>query len=223
LTASVVKSYHEACPLKNRRAKNKNWWFNSELCSLKRACNRAWNRRAADGLGPLRSARMAYKAACRKAQRDSWRAFCESVDGVSPTARLHKILSKDNLKQVDTLRLPNGECINEESEVLKCLLSTHFPECVESLENVSNTSNFGVHKSVWHQSRRIDSHSNFRRAILSFHPYKSAGMDGIFPGLLQYGVDILVNPLHEIFTASLSLGYIPSAWQQVKVVFIPKL
>jgi hypothetical protein len=47
-------------------------------------------------------------------------------------------------------------------------------------------------------------------------------MDGIFPALLQEGREILVPYLVKIFRACLATGYVPMAWRQVKVVFIPK-
>jgi hypothetical protein len=47
-------------------------------------------------------------------------------------------------------------------------------------------------------------------------------MDGIFPALLQEGWEILVPYLVRIFRACLATGYVPMAWHQVKVVFIPK-
>jgi hypothetical protein len=59
-------------------------------------------------------------------------------------------------------------------------------------------------------------------AINSFAPYKSPGVDGIFPAMLQQGREILIPHLIRIFRACLATGYVPTAWCQVKVVFIPK-
>ena len=55
--------------------------------------------------------------------------------------------------------------------------------------------------------------------IDSFVPYKSPGMDGIFPALLQEGREVLIPHLVRIFCACLVTGY---TWCQVKLVFIPK-
>jgi hypothetical protein len=43
----------------------------------------------------------------------------------------------------------------------------------------------------------------------SFAPYKSPGMDGIFPALLQEGREVLVPDLVRIFCACLAIGYVP--------------
>lgn len=59
-------------------------------------------------------------------------------------------------------------------------------------------------------------------AVRSFQPYKSAGVDGIFPALLQSGEVVLIPSLMKIFKASLRFNYIPSNWRLVRVIFIPK-
>jgi hypothetical protein len=53
-----------------------------------------------------------------------------------------------------------------------------------------------------------------RWANEGFGSFKSAGKDGIFPGLLKNGIEILFGTLVKIFTACLELGYIPEAAPQ---------
>ena len=55
-----------------------------------------------------------------------------------------------------------------------------------------------------------------------FAPYKSPGIDGILPALLQEGWGVLIPYLVKIFCACLVIGYVPAIWPQVKVVFLPK-
>ena len=69
---------------------------------------------------------------------------------------------------------------------------------------------------------RIITHRRVEWAIESFAPYKSPGMDGIFPALLQEGRGVLIPYLVKIFRACLVTGYVPVVWRHVKVVFIPK-
>jgi hypothetical protein len=59
-------------------------------------------------------------------------------------------------------------------------------------------------------------------AIFSFQPYKSPGMDGIMPIMLQRGFELLAGKLLMLLQASLALGYIPVSWRHTKVVFITK-
>jgi hypothetical protein len=56
----------------------------------------------------------------------------------------------------------------------------------------------------------------------SFAPYRSTGVDGIFPALLQQAREVLFPHLVRIFRACLATGYVPAMWRQVKVVFILK-
>ena len=65
-------------------------------------------------------------------------------------------------------------------------------------------------------------HRRVEWAIDSFVPYKSPGVDGLFPALLQEGREVVIPYLVRIFCVSLATGYVPSIWQQVKVMFIPK-
>jgi hypothetical protein len=59
-------------------------------------------------------------------------------------------------------------------------------------------------------------------AIDSFAPYKSPGVDGIFPALLQRVREVVIPFLVRIFRACLAPSYVPAMWRQVKVVFKPK-
>jgi len=74
----------------------------------------------------------------------------------------------------------------------------------------------------WRVAARIFTYRRVRWAIDSFAPYKSPGMDGIFPALLQEGWEILIPYLVRIFCACLATGYVPAMWCRIKVMFIPK-
>jgi hypothetical protein len=69
---------------------------------------------------------------------------------------------------------------------------------------------------------RIVTFRKVQWAIVTFASYKSPGVDGIFPALLQEGREVLIPYLIRIFCACLATGYVPTAWRQVKVVFIHK-
>jgi hypothetical protein len=74
----------------------------------------------------------------------------------------------------------------------------------------------------WQVAAKVVTYQRVGWAINSFAPYKSPGMDGVFPALLQKGQEILIPYLIRIFHACLATGFIPAIWCQVKVVFIPK-
>lgn len=57
---------------------------------------------------------------------------------------------------------------------------------------------------------------------MCFQPFKTPGLDEIFPALLQAGRGIIGPLLCRIFRACLVFGHIPLSWRSTKVVFIPK-
>jgi len=59
-------------------------------------------------------------------------------------------------------------------------------------------------------------------AISTMAPYKSPGQDGIYPVLLQKGLQSLPYPLCKIYRASISLGYIHKIWREAMVAFLHK-
>jgi hypothetical protein len=59
-------------------------------------------------------------------------------------------------------------------------------------------------------------------AIDCFGTFRAAGEDGIFPGLLQQGIQIIIGHITKKFAAYLVYGYIPLACRAVRVIFIPK-
>jgi len=59
-------------------------------------------------------------------------------------------------------------------------------------------------------------------SIHSFKPYKSLEPDGIIPAHIQQAGQIAINLLKKIFQSILAVGELPTAWQETKVVFIPK-
>jgi Reverse transcriptase (RNA-dependent DNA polymerase) len=58
--------------------------------------------------------------------------------------------------------------------------------------------------------------------INNFKPYKSPGSDQIVQALPQRGIKILLPTLVLLFRASNSLGYLPKAWRNARVVYIAK-
>jgi hypothetical protein len=60
------------------------------------------------------------------------------------------------------------------------------------------------------------------KAIDSFAPYRSPGMDGIFPSPVTRGMGAPCPLPCRDFFACLVNGYVPAIWHQVKVLFIPK-
>ena len=71
-------------------------------------------------------------------------------------------------------------------------------------------------------SRRVITFYKLKWAVFSFQPYKSPGMDGIMPIMLQQGFELLGRKLLMLLRTSLALGYISMRCRHTRVVFIPK-
>ena len=118
--------------------------------------------------------------------------------------------------------VPSGLRTQSEGETLDLLLATHFPGSICAEGGVLPASTCHTNRLDWQVAVRIVSYRTVQWAIHSFAPYKSPGVDGIFPALLQEGWEILIPYLIKISRACLGTGYVPTAWRQVTVVFIPK-
>src|SRR5262249_26842423 len=59
-------------------------------------------------------------------------------------------------------------------------------------------------------------------AIHSLSPFKSPGLDGVYPVLLQRGWDLVKEHIRVIYTACIAFMYVPVRWRTAKAVFIPK-
>jgi len=79
-----------------------------------------------------------------------------------------------------------------------------------------------VPSTNWHVASTMVTPDRISWAIKTMATYKSPGIDGIYPILLQKGLQHLLDPLCAIYRASLALGYIPQIWRASRVTFMPK-
>jgi hypothetical protein len=69
-----------------------------------------------------------YKKEIRKAERSSWRGYCQKIDDVPGGARLTKITAKQAINMVGSMKWPNGCHTQTASEALQELCRVHFPD-----------------------------------------------------------------------------------------------
>lgn len=115
------------------------------------------------------------------------------------------------------LKAPNGVWTESCEESLNLLLDTHFPG---SSTNVINLNEEHIVNNIINDD--LITKEKIEWAIKSFDSYKSPGPDGITPAELQMSLDIILPALENILLSCISMSYIPKAWREVKVVFIPK-
>ena len=117
---------------------------------------------------------------------------------------------------------PSGRRTQSEGETLELLLTTHFPNSEITQETAAPSAVLPARRPDWRLATTVVTYRRVEWAIDSFAPYKSPGLDGIFPALLQKAREVVIPHLVKIFRACLETGYVPAIWRQVKVVFIPK-
>ena len=115
---------------------------------------------------------------------------------------------KETLEELFRVYFPGSEIILEPSGGWDCL-ELEFPKWKGSKEDLA-------------VSRGVISYDRLKWVVFSFQPYKSLGIDGIMPIMLQQGFELLVGKLLMLLRASLALRYIPMSWRHIRVVFIPK-
>ena len=127
----IIKSYNVSCPQHKIRRKTDNIWWNTELTCLHREARKAQRKAIKSKLGneweAFEQAQWIFKNAVRKAERDSWRLFTESMNSHCATARLAKLMRQNESVQVSNVLRPNGEFTESSVETMNCLLDTLAP------------------------------------------------------------------------------------------------
>ena len=74
----------------------------------------------------LKTARLQFKKACRKAKKRHWRKRISEIDRTVVTASINKMLNKENNAEIGLFTKPNGQrcTVDETMDLLK---DTHFP------------------------------------------------------------------------------------------------
>lgn len=225
LTESLVSAFEENCPLTRRKCRTSLHWWNEELEALRKENRRLLNRARRTGK-PLHIKEHKFmqqylKKSIRKAKTRAWRIFCDGIGSYGEATRLYKCLSKNRNVIDGPLIRSDGAFTESDSEALTELLQVHFPDCT------FQASETGIEKFLVGdlQSDRVNvivTKQKLVAAVEMFSPLKSPGHDGILPIMLKEGMLELCDILVSVFRSSLSMGYIPTLWRKVRVVFIPK-
>jgi hypothetical protein len=221
---ALISYYENNCPPRPVRRGRSSLKLSTKLEALRREISRLFNRRRAKNephsLELYREAQRSYRKEVCKAFKETWRSFCSPLNDLPRSARLHRALSRDPKNRLGSLVAPTGG--QSEGETLDLLLNTHFPDSAPVEGGAEPAAICRTTGLDWRIATRIITYRRVEWAINSFALYKSPGMDGIFPALLQSGREILIPYLLKISCACLATGYVPAICRQVKVVFIPK-
>ncbi|XP_047987120.1 uncharacterized protein LOC125226978 [Leguminivora glycinivorella] len=223
ISKGIVRAFEDNCAPKLKLTKRLVPWWNSKLKKLRGKTRKLFNRaKRTNDWETYRKALNEYSKEIRKAKRASWRRFCEEIENTPQGARLHRLLSKTRTSQVGLLKRQDGSYTVSEMETLELLVETHFPGAALSNSSRDSESWHRPRPEDWRQAATIIRPGIVRWAINSFKTFKTSGLDGVSPLLLQRGAEVLIPHLVRIFRASYAWGYLPEQWNKVKVLFIPK-
>ena len=126
----------------------------------------------------------------KKAKRDSWHSFVDSMNNQTPTARLVKIIRRNETVRVSNVIKHNGEFTKPPLETLNYLLDILSPGS-QQIENHATRSdlvdNTFIRPEDTEMIANICSFKRLGAAINEFQPFKAPGPDGLYPVLLQKG------------------------------------
>jgi ribonuclease HI len=192
-------------------------YFDDKLVKLRKEVRKQFNSSYRSGdWSTYKTLLREYNKARRTAKHSEWVKFCEEIETVKDTGRLRKLLSK-SYAPPSNIQLEDGSWAQSTEETNKILLSTHFPGCLDGLgrreealtEYTEHSADFITYeKVIW--------------AINSFSPFKSPGMDGIIPKMLQVTAKRVAPLLVSIYKLCIESNTVPERWKQVRVIFIPK-
>lgn len=224
LQSCIISAYEESCPIKTATHTMEVPWWNRNLTTLRAETRRLFNNAKRNGdWSSYKTSLTEYNKEIRKAKRSSFRSFCETISDTPTAARLHRAMAKGKCENASSLRRPDGTYTGNEEQRLLYLLDTHFPGSAPYQNTHSMENQIRPNSIEWKRAAEIITGERIEWAISTFQPFKSPGVDGIFPVLLQKGAKELIPFLLNIFRGSLALGYIPEKWRRAKIIFIPKL
>ena len=111
--------------------KKDNIWWNFELASLRKEARRAWRKaiktRQNQDWKAQKLGLPNFKKAVKRAKRDSWHSFVESMNSQTSTARLVKIIRRNETVRGSNLTKHNGEFTEPPLETFNYLLHILSP------------------------------------------------------------------------------------------------
>ena len=144
------------------------------------------------------------------------------MSNLAAPARLQRLMKMGGKREIGTLRDKHGNFSTTPEETLNILLDYHFPnrDRANEVEELDFYDNIGMINR--NMIDKIVSKEAIKAAIESFSPYKSPGVDGIFPIMLQKGIDVLSEHLEYLYKRCLEEEKVPELWLESRVAFIPK-
>ena len=228
ITNTLVDAYESSSPLIVRQETTNTKWWNKKLHTMRKNMNKTFRKAKRNLLNvdyenimaDFKLKRKDYKKAILKAKSKSWQAFCESTKDISCTAKLQKLLCKDKSAKLTALIDKHGNFSETNCHVLDILIDAHFNGALVA-PNIGKNTDLRNEVNV-DLINKIITQEKIEWAVSKFEKYKTAGPDCVFPGMLQSSLYRVLEHLTLLYRQCLINSYIPKAWKEVNVIFIPK-
>ena len=226
---AIIEAYHKSNkPRKKKQGDLKPPWWSNDLDSLKarvKRCDKKYRRtkQEEDRIARNRAANE-YRSAFEKAKKKAWREYCSGIGKTDEASRIVKIMKNGRRADISTIQRKNGTFTGNQIETLQELTNTLFPECQREEKQISESNIQLIEENEElspDTAEEIVNTARITAAIKMFKPYKSPGKDGIYPILLQRGLEILTPHLARIYRTSITSGRPPKQWLITRAVFIP--
>ena len=226
LTQALKDSLDVHAPYKPPSKRYEYWW-NSTCSESKRKSLKAERiakkRRTEQLRKEARKALREYQRICWKAKSESWKKFISEIDSIPAAAKVTKIMR--SLQEKDTelglVKDNDGNLAETKQESLELMMNEHFPNCT-FIEKPEDSAEPDKLRFVPQRTYEWITRDRFRLAVLSFNPGKAPGLDEWRAEILQHLDDTTIDYIIELFTASISLHYVPLDWRRTNVKFLSK-
>ena len=179
--------------------------------------------------------RKEYKKLVRRSKREYDRKLLEEIKDPKSMAKLVRMVQGRENQSLGMLKRADGSMTETTAETLELLFQVHFPGSEAADENWKK----GIHPAVKshhdrrnrHRGRLIEipndihhvvNHQLVKKALTQFGNFKAAGTDRIKPIVFRHLPERGFEFLTHLYRASLATGYMPKAWLENEVIFIPK-
>ena len=147
------------------------------------------------------------------------------MNSQTPTARLVKIIRRNETVRISNVIKHNGEFKKSPPETFNYLLDILSPGRQQTENQATGynlVNNPFMRPEDTEMIANICSFERMEAAINEFQPFKAPGPHGLYPVLLQKGWNQLKGYYHVIFQSCLRHSYVPSTWTEGTGIFLPK-
>ena len=217
---AVRSAFEKVCPKKPSSNKRPVPGWNGQLEELRKKVRATWRREK--NSDNYKQIRREYQRLVNKHKREAWREFCTKSEEVGQIAKVIRNLRDGAAPEVGLIKDQDGVYATEPGQAIRTLLQTHFPGSLDKPGVPGASYRRNAPQDERETINEIVTQEKLKVAMRSFKPYKAPGKDGIHPITMQNLPDEWMNCLREIYIFSLTRSYIPKAWRDMEVIFIPK-